>query len=249
MKERTKFFASRISLLLALSTLLLMSAFNAAAQQTGTRRPTVQQTEKQWPELASQKIDPAVFHIKLPKECERIRPDVQTHDVNDNFSPPGNPLTLSPALAAYASGKPAKGYDDKSIDTWFFDSFKLRSCRICYATLEVSVKHELEQPIDNNGGGHQETGKSLALTSFYNDNITIGGAPFSPSVLRVMSMDIWPPLNPIPPLTNPKPMTFALPTTALNNYLMYGSVPPGFLDIVVQDDTDVDYITLSVWYY
>ena len=98
----------------------------------------------------------------------------------------------------------------------------------------------------NNNVGH-ETGK--LLSSFYNDNITIGGAPFNQSVLRVLSMDLWPPLNPTPPLTNPKVMSFALPTTALNNYLMSGSTPPTLLDIVVQDDTDVDYITLKIWYY
>jgi hypothetical protein len=239
----------RIPSLLAVFTLLVTSTFIGTAQQTRTPRPPVQQEERQLPELASQEIDPEAFRGKVPKQCKGIRPHVQTHDANDNFNPPGNPVTLSPALAAYASGKLAKGYDDKRIDRWFFDSFKIRSCRVCYATLEVRVKHELEKQIgDDTGIGHGSD-KTAALTSFYNDNIIVGGAPFSPPPLKVLSMDIWPPLNPNPPLTNPKVMTFALPVNALNNYLMSGSVPPTSLDIVVQDDTDVDYVTLSVWYY
>jgi hypothetical protein len=248
--KRMKSLLSPASALLAVFALLFASNFVGAARQTGAARQAAPQGDKQLPELASQEINPEAFRIKLPKACEKIQPDVQTHDVNDNFSPPGVSVTLSPALTAFslAVGRPARGYDDKSIDKFFYDSFKLRGCRVCYATLELSVKHEPEPPpVEDTGTGHQ-TGKAASLTDFHNDNITVGGAPFGSPPLKVLSADIWPPLN-TTSNSNPKPMFIALPTNALNAYVMSGSTPPGFLDVVVQDDTDVDYITLKVWYF
>ena len=41
----------------------------------------------------------------------------------------------------------------------------------------------------------------------------------------------------------------ALPTNALNQYIMQDNPLPTYLDLRVQDDSDVDYARLVVWYY
>ena len=58
----------------------------------------------------------------------------------------------------------------------FADSFELRSCKVCYATLEVSFRHYQDYWI--------------------NDRIIVGGAPFNPTTLRVLDAPIWSSLLP-----------------------------------------------------
>jgi hypothetical protein len=190
------------------------------------RQETTAQEEKPLiPELAtSQEVNPEALRVAVPRECAGIRPDVQTHDVADKFAPPGNPVTLSPALAAYFSGKPLKGYDDGRVNIIFADSFRLRNCRICYATLELGVRQ--------------------AGDIWTNDRVYVQGAPYSPNGVGFVYAPIWNPTTP-----NPKTLSFALPTAALNNYLFSTATMPTFLDVFAQDDTDFDYAKLSVWYY
>lgn len=248
--ERTKRLLSRAPLLLAALALPAASNFVGSARQTGDARQRTQQEEKTPPELASQQLNPEVFDGKFPKACEKIQPDVQTHDVNDNFAPPGSAGIFNPALTAFAQsmGRPVRGYDGGGDDKFFYDSFNLRGCRVCYARLELTVSHGPDSgPVDN-GNSNQQTGKTVALTGYHNDNITVGGAPFSPAPRKVLSADLWPPLN-ASNTNNPQPMTVVLPTGALNAYIMYGLTPPQSLDVVIQDDTLVDYITLKVWYF
>ncbi len=167
------------------------------------------------------------LRIALPRECRGIRPDVQTHDAADNFNPPGNPVTLSPMLANYLSSLnlTPKGYDDDSYNKVFADSFKLRNCRVCYARLEVRVRH--------------------CGDLWNNDTITVGAAPFNSAPGLILSYgNIW-----TPPTPNPKTLSFTLSTAALNQYLSSTTTMPTFLDLITQDDSDVDQATLSVWYY
>lgn len=219
----------RASSTLGVLVLLVVAlGLSGTAQEPTTRQQQpVQQQERQIIDLPVQQLDAEALRISVPRECERIRPEVQIHDVADTFSPPGTPLlpSLSPTLTNYLVGKPIKGYDDPRVNRIFADSFKLRSCRVCYATLEVSVRH------------YQDI--------WPNDSITVGAAPFnsSPGVTFV-SMGIW-----NPPTPNPKPLSFALSATALNNYLFATTAMPPFLDVVAQDDTDFDVAKLSVWYY
>jgi hypothetical protein len=217
------FLASSI---LAVLTLLFASGLSSTAQQITTRpEQSVQQLERSLPEFTVQELDSEALRIKLPPECERTRPDVQTHDVSDNFNPPGTPLmpVLSPALTSFLTSHnlSPKGYDDNRVNKVFADSFKLRSCRVCYATLELRVRH------------YQDL--------WWNDKITVGAAPFnSPGVVFTYA-NIWKSTDP-----NTKPLPFSLPTSSLNSYL-FQNAP--WLDIVAQDDTDFDYARLSVWYY
>jgi hypothetical protein len=219
---------SGASSILPVLILLVASGLTGTAQQPTTTRqqPTAQQEKPLIPEPAElRELNPEALRIAVPRECMGIRPDVQAHDVADTFNPPGAPLTLSSALAAYLSGKPVKGYDDKRVNMIFADSFKLRNCRVCYATLEVGVRHDQDL--------------------WTNDTITVGAAPFtaSPGTYFIYS-GIW-----SPPTPNPKTLTFALPTAALNSYLFSTSTVPTSLDVVAQDDTNFDYAKLSVWYY
>jgi hypothetical protein len=68
-------------------------------------------------------------------------------------------------------------------------------------------------------------------------------APFNPPGVLFMYSQLWNPAG-----ANPKSMTFALSTAAMNQYVMTGPVPP-LLDFIAQDDSNFDYATLSVWYY
>jgi hypothetical protein len=143
--------------------------------------------------------------------------------VPDNFAPAGSPLSLSPALTSFLSGKPTKGFDDTQVNKYFGDSFKLRNRKVCHATLEVRVRHYGDV--------------------WTNDSITVGAAPFTSSPgVKFIGTGIW---NAQP--TNPQTLLFAVPATALSSYLSSTTAP--FLDVVAQDDSDFDYAKLSVWYY
>jgi hypothetical protein len=219
--------------MLAVSALLVSLASTSIAQPApAEREPKAQaqtQTEEQElkiPELAPQEINPEVLSIAIPKPCGATHPDIQIHG-----NPAGN-LTLSPALKSFLSSHniTPKGYDNPTINKVFADSFKLRNCRVCYATLEVRFKH---------GPGPWSQGAA----NYSNDTITVGVAGFTTRFVNGAS--IWSGTMP-----NPKTVTYALvPTTTLNNYIFNVNPPPPYLDIVVQDDTEVDYCKLTVWYY
>jgi len=136
----------------------------------------------------------------------------------------GTGVSLSPALASYLSGKPVKGYNNPAVNKFFGDSFQLDNCRVCYATIAVKVEHYSDV--------------------WTNDSLTVGVAPFSGSGSVFVSGALWVPATP-----NPKTITWTLSPTLLTNYLMSGSAPPKFLDLVAQDDTNFHSATLSVWYY
>jgi hypothetical protein len=208
--------------ILAASALLVSLASFSPAQQ-----PAVEQEAKEIriPELAPRDLNPDVLRIAIPRPCSGARPDIQMH---------GNPggLALSPSLASFLSSHniSPKGYDNPAINKVFADSFKLRSCRVCYATLEVRFKH---------GPGAFTPGGA----NFSNDNITVGVTGFTTRF--VSGSPIWTATLPIA-----KTVTYALvPTATLNNYIFNAPPPAPFVDIVVQDDSEIDYCKLSVWYY
>ncbi len=217
-----------------LSTLMLFVALGLSSNAQEPRtRPQEPAQEVRLPELAVQEVDSEMLRVGVPQACARLRTDVQIHDIADNFAPAGNAVGLSPALAAFLIGKPVKGYDDKRVDKIFADSFALRSCRVCYATLEFRVRH---QP------GLFNT----SFANYSNDTILAGAAPFGPGFRFIGPTGIWGADVP-----NPKTVTLGITAgalTNLNSYLSTGSIPPS-LDVVSQDDTEFDYTKLTVWYY
>jgi hypothetical protein len=220
----------RASSILAVLSLLVALGVSGTAQQPTQPQPREQEQqrlERPIPGLVLQELSPEALQVAVPQACMGIKPVVQIHDVADNFSPPGNPVSLSQALTNFlnANNWPRKGYDDKRTNMFFADSFSLKNCRVCYATLETRVRH------------YQDV--------WTNDNITIGAAPFNSSPgIALIYTGLW-----NPPVPNPKTLTYVLPTTALNSYLFNTPTMPTYLDVIAQDDTDFDYAKLSVWYY
>lgn len=212
---------------LTVLVLFVASGLPGIAQQLPARqRPTDREEERKIFELPPREFQPEVVAFRVPRECARIRPEIQVHDGPDNFMSPGTPVTLSPALTNWlnAHNFSRKGYDDARLNIFFADSFRLRSCRVCYATLELRVRH------------YQDV--------WTNDGITVGAAPFNTSPgVSLVSAAIWNPTTP-----NPKTLTYTLPAAALNSLLMTGPMP-SWLDVAAQDDTNFDYAKLSVWYY
>lgn len=175
------------------------------------------------PEGADRETRPAA---EFP--CPPQQPLVILHDTNDGFAPPGTPATLSPALNAWlvAPRTPRRGYDQAGLNMHFGDSMRIRPCKVCRAQLEIRVKR-------------------ASSTSAANDALHVGGAPFNTAVLKVASpVPLWQSTG----LTD-RVLTVPLPAAALNNYIFNG--PPGtsLLDVYVQDDSNVDYAKLTVWYW
>jgi hypothetical protein len=206
----------RISSILAVLVLLVAVSLSSTAQETTRRQQPTQQEERQLRELAVQELDAETRQIKVPVECQRIRPVVQTHNGGTGVSP-------SPGLLSFMGTHARKGYNNPAVNTYFGDSFKLQSCRVCYATIEAKVEHYGDV--------------------WSNDSLTVGAAPFALSD-RFVSGYIWQPLIP-----NPGSLNWVVPAGLLNTYLMSNPPPPKYLDVYSQDDTDFHSTTLTVWYY
>lgn len=164
----------RISLALA-GTILLGLCLSSTAQQPTTKQQLPAQEETlPIPELKLSQQESGGLPVAVPRECARIKPIVQLHGVADNFTPPGGPVTLSPALASFLNSHnlTPKGYDDPRINKVFADSFKLENCKVCYATLEVRVRH------------YQDI--------WSNDTLTVGAAPFAAFPSLLLYNQIWP---------------------------------------------------------
>lgn len=237
----------RTSSTVAALALLAALVFPAPAQQPSAQRPApdrVQRPVEQEPaerlaapqiraeqievqELSERELAGRPELLKLPRECAGLKVVVDAHDVPDDFKPPGNPVTPSPELTAFAAAAlGTKGYDDPTVNRWFVDSFRLRNCRVCHAVLQVRVRHYFKD-------------------SFGNDGLVAGLAPYSNPATNFVNVSLW--------SSNPSPQTrtdtYILPAGALSTYLATDNPLPTFLDLRVQDDTDVDYARLYVWYY
>lgn len=202
------------SIFFALALLLSLSLSGTAQQSPRQQQQVQQQEERPQPELAVQQIDAETLRIALPRECKGIVPVVQTHN-----SGPGSPST---ALLSFMGTHARKGFNNPAVNTYFGDSFKLKSCRVCYATIEANVEHYGD--------------------TWSNDSLTVGAAPFGTGN-RFVSAYIW------PPNTNPKTFTWVLNAALLNTYLMSGSQPPTDVDAYAQDDSNFHSLKLTVWYY
>jgi hypothetical protein len=135
----------------------------------------------------------------------------------------GTGVTPSAALLSFMGTHARKGYNNPAVNTYFGDSFRLQNCRVCYATISANVQHYSD--------------------NWSNDGLTVGTAPFGSGNVFVSGY-IW-----NPPTPNPKTLTWVLNAGLLNTYVTTGSLPPKFLDVYAQDDTDFHSTTLSVWYY
>ena len=214
---------------LAVFTLLVSLTSSGLAQESPAKeQPTLEKKALPMPELAASELNPEYTHPTVPRECAGLRPDVQTHRR-------GSGALVSPGLTSLLNSRHLqhKSYGDPRINTVFADSFKLRCCKVCYATLEVVVKH---------GPGVYSAGAA----NFSNDTITVGVAPFGDGPpTRFFTAPIWSATTP-----NPKTLKYVLgPPAAWDKIDCSARPPAAYLDILVQDDTEVVSATLSVWYY
>ena len=157
----------------------------------------------------------------LNGHCTRTTVDLE--GLQDNFGGPSEPTTPSPALQAYLATHNGVGYDTAQPNHHVGESFLVCPCEACGAKLEIRVRHT--NPLD----------------VWNNDNYTVGIAPFASSQNQVIATgQIW---NG-PGDTAPKTITVALSGQALSK-LLCGSKSQ-FLDVVVQDDTTVDWMRLTI---
>ena len=157
----------------------------------------------------------------------------------DNFTGGTETTQLSPALQAYFTShgvtptgttKPRQ-YDESGQDKWIGQSFSIKCCKVCRAEVEIRVR-------------------DLAGLSS-NDALYVGRAPFTPSQNVLAAGHIWDASRPTwaGGTASPKTMTIPLSPAALNNYIFSSDGCNVPIDILVQDDTAVDYIKLKIWSY
>lgn len=164
----------------------------------------------------------------MPAPCTQTR-TLLIGDV-DMFAAGGPMATpwMSPAMTTMFSGKPRRTFDDSNgtsvpRDKWFGASIPLGSCKICKATLEIRIKR-------NPGPAEPATGQNG------NDTIYVGTAPFS-GANTLAAVKPW-----VGEAATVKTVTIPLTAAQLNS-LVFGT---GVLDVLIQDDTSVDYVKLTL---
>ncbi len=172
----------------------------------------------------------------LKERCSRLsKADVQTKNSNPS---------LSQRLMQVRTAKNwnVVGYNSSDYDRIFLDSFRLGNCKVCYAEMTVRVSSLNGATGDGDGG---------------NDALNILGIPdttapnfgYSPAL---QSFRIWQPPTSAPNMPasagTSKTITFQVPANLLSEYIAKTS-PNTPLDVLVQDDTAIQSMQLSVWYY
>ena len=148
-----------------------------------------------------------------------------------DFSGPPKPATPSRRLlATYVAKTYPKGrfrrFDEDGEDLLFLTSLLLPARKICSAEFEIRVRRR------SNGG----------LSYEFNDFLLIGFAPFGVSGDRrsLFRAGIW---MGDPPGLLAKTARIPLPAVELNRFVLL-TESPHFLDIMLHDDTTVDYVKL-----
>jgi hypothetical protein len=149
----------------------------------------------------------------------------------DNFSGPPKPATPSARLLAAHTAKlyPVgrfRRFDEDGEDLLFLTSLLLPARKICSAEFEIRVRRR------SNGG----------LSYEFNDYLLIGFAPFGSTGDRrsLFRAGIW---MGDPPDLLAKTARIPLPAVEMNRFLLL-TESPHFLDIMLHDDTTVDYVKL-----
>ena len=158
-------------------------------------------------------------------------PHVIVGGVEDNFSAPVKPVTPSARLLAtrmahsYPKGH-SRRFDEDGEDLLFLTSLLLPARKICSAEFEIRVRRKAQ-------GG---------LSWEFNDFLLIGFAPFGStgdhrSLFRAA---IW---TGDPPELAAKTARIPLPAAELNRFVLL-TPAPHYFDIMLHDDTTVDYVKL-----
>lgn len=147
--------------------------------------------------------------------------------IADNFVAPTEPVSPSPNLLSWIAANYAfpgsRPHDDASIDRWFGTTFTnlRRNGNICGATLRMTVR---------NGGSNDTMGlwfmgpNNQQLATGYGDSLVNRGIPFG----------------------NTGTITLNLAALPNNTNLIPTLNAQGFIDVVVQDDSAVDFVSLTI---
>ncbi len=151
----------------------------------------------------------------------------------DNFSPPSKPAMPSPRLLANRVAVAYRRFhyrrfDEDGEDRLFLTSLLLPTRKICHAEFEIRVRRHAS-------GG---------LSYDFNDYLLIGFAPFAESGDRKVLFQggVW---VGDPPQLLAKTIRIHLPAVELNRFVLL-TESPHYLDIMLHDDTTVDYVKLLV---
>jgi len=176
----------------------------------------------------SDKMPKAVEQAKslLSSECQRPLSLIKIANtgacIADNFASPLDPLPMmSPSLTTFSAGQLRLQCDSHGgIDRWFFASMRIPFSKTCGAVLVVRVKRQ-------------------HLTEASNDSFGLGDAKGDFSDINLhMTSQVW---GESPSLNS---MTFAvaIPASLINTIINNNN--PAFLDFYMQDDTNVDHVSL-----
>lgn len=168
----------------------------------------------------------------LPAACAcHGAPYVVSAGVEDNFHGPPKSVTPSAQLMAtrYATTYPKgrfRRFDEDGGNLLFLTSLLLPARKICSARFEIRVRRPA----------------SAGLYYDFNDFLLIGFAPFGQSGDRkqLFRAGIW---FGDPPGLTAKTAQIPLPAIELNRFILL-TPAPHYLDIVLHNDTTVDYVKL-----
>lgn len=156
------------------------------------------------------------------------RPHVIVDGAEDNFRAPRKPARPGPRLlgAVRYAGNGFRGFDQDGEDLLFRTSMLLPPRKICSATFEIRVRRRAT------GGRSFE----------FNDFLRIGFAPFADLGERklLFQSGMW---AGDPPGLTAKTARIPLPAVELNRFVLLTRAPH-YLDVVLHDDTAVDYVKL-----
>ncbi len=137
---------------------------------------------------------------------------------------PSKALLASPA-ARYPYAP--RGFDQDGEDHIFLTSLGLPARKICSASLELRIR------------------RSIAQGSFeFNDALMVGFAPMAPLGPHRQVLVVSPWMGESPDIPE-KTLRLWLPAVELNRFILTTSAPH-FLDIILHDDTAVDYVKLRL---
>jgi len=220
--------------ILTVLILLAMPGFNSTARVHRAPQMPPQQAAPRLPGLTSpSKLSQEAPPVQVPENCRHITPDVQRHGGK------GYVIEPSPTLAQYLKNQmgKTKGYGEEAIDKKVVDSFKLKNCRVCHATIEYRASH--------NGKGWEVDTFVAAIAPFTDGKKYFLTPPYKCHKGNLIGC-IWDKSDKKSKTVTLKIEPSAL--AALNTYLATGPMPT-YLDIRGDDDTAFDYVTLRVWYY
>lgn len=150
----------------------------------------------------------------------------------DNFNPNNpEPRFQSPALQSFMQGKAQKGFDALSWDSLFGVSFPLGVCKLC-GPERFPVFVDMMVRRKNTGGMTANDTIYIYLTN--------GNTPAGQMGTAVQTIQPW--QGPFATQTQ-RNVQFQIPTGLVNQHI-WSSPGPAFLDVVMQDDTGIDYVRL-----